>query len=635
MPEFSMGTVGLKVGLEIHQQLATDRKLFCGCRPAEHSTHDVMFYRRLRASKSEMGRYDHTVLFEKSRASTIEYHGNSKSSCLVEHDEEPPHGLDPEAKRIALIIAASLKSTVFTETYPMRKTVVDGSNTTGFQRTMLISQGGYYEAGGIRIKVQSICLEEDAARILPAKDDIRRYSLDRLGIPLVEIATEPFEAEPGQVKKIALALGRILRSTRMVRRGIGTIRQDVNVSIRDGGGAVIEVKGVQQLDQLEKILEYEAKRQYGLLRISEHLKNVDVNHNRRIDITESARSWNSRITRDGIRNGRRILLIIFEGMAGMFGTEYVPGVRLGRDVAELVRPFGLGGVFHSDELPAYGITRQDVDMVRTAHNISQNDAFLVLAVPEPMRDIIPERIIERIRDIRDHGIPRDTRLATQSGETKFQRPRPGAARMYPETDVPPVITTKKELDSAMQHVPKPWEQSVSELRQRFGLSAQLAEQVLDSKYVELFETMAASMVAGTDASPAFMASILCSSITRLERDGLDPKLLTDAGIAKAFELLDAGKIAKESVEMILRDIMAGRSGTVEEAMKNTAIHGMTESELEGIIEGIVEKNLDIIDSQKERAAGPLMGIVMKELRGRASGKTINAILLRNIRKRIG
>ena len=65
MAEFSPYEIGLKAGLEIHQQLETGRKLFCGCSPAESAEYHTRFQRRLRASKGELGRYDGTVLFER------------------------------------------------------------------------------------------------------------------------------------------------------------------------------------------------------------------------------------------------------------------------------------------------------------------------------------------------------------------------------------------------------------------------------------------------------------------------------------------------------------------------------------------------------------------------------------------
>lgn len=629
MPGFSLDDVGLRVGLEIHQQLATNRKLFCSCEPVESGEYLTRFRRRLRVSSSELGEYDPAALFEKSKAETMEYYGNPRSSCLVEQDEEPPHGLDEGAKEISLVIASALKSNVFSEIYPMRKTVVDGSNTAGFQRTMLVSQGGFYEAGGRRIWIQSVCLEEDAARILGGEGSVKKYSLDRLGIPLVEIATEPFEAGPKELKKIALALGRILRSTKRVRRGLGSIRQDVNVSVR-GGGAVVEVKGVQQLDQLEKVVEYEARRQYGLLQISGELRDRSLQRPERIDATDATRSWDSKIIRGAVEKGHEIVLMVFEDLAGVFGREPVPGVRLGKDVAELVRFFGLGGIFHSDELPAYGIRQGDLDGLRKRYGIGGSDAFLLMAAPPAMSDVVAEQVFLRIAGIRDNGVPKDTRLATQAGETKFLRPRPGAARMYPETDIPPVAVSKEELEEAGKNVPKSWDESVAELQARFKINAQLAEQVFDSRYAELFEEIAGNV----SVSPAFVASVLCSSITSLERSGLDPGLLRDAEIAKAFKFLEDGRIAKESVGMIFESIMAGKSSTVEEAVGEASIKTVGGADLEGIIGEVIGRNTGIIDRLGERASGPLMGMVMKELRGKAPGQTVNRLLLEGIRGRL-
>jgi len=632
MLEFSINDVGVKVGLEIHQQLATNKKLFCNCTPLESDEYFTKFQRKLRVSKSELGEFDPAVLFEKSKSKTIIYYANPKSSCLVEQDEEPPHELDEDARKIALIIASSLKSNIFTEIYPMRKTVIDGSNTTGFQRTMLISQGGFYDVEGTKIGIQSICLEEDAAKILGEQGSIRKYGLERLGIPLVEIATEPFEVKPREVRKIALSLGRILRSTKKVKRGLGSIRQDVNISIKDGG-VVIEVKGVQQLEQLEKVVEYEAKRQHGLLKISKKLREKNWIHNYkndRKDITELFSKCKSKIIQNAIKKNQKIFAVSFRNMAGMFGYSPYEGIRLGKEVAELVRFFGLGGIFHSDELPNFGVEESDLENLKEFLKINEDDGFLILAIPEEKIHIIVDQIILRIEHIKNVGIPIDTRLATQTGETKFLRPRPGAARMYPETDIPPIIISKEELENARKNIPKSWDESIKELQTKYKINPQLTEQIFDSRYIELFE----KVVEKTKVSPTFVASVLCSTITNLERSGLNSNLLQNEDIVKSFELLEVGEISKESIEIIFENIMAGKAKTVKEAMKNTAIEAVNESDLEKIIEEIVEKNQEIIINQKERAVGPLMGIAMKELRGKASGEIVNKLLLKNIKKKL-
>ena len=632
MEEFSIKNAGVKVGLEIHQQLATNKKLFCNCNPIESDEYSIKFQRKLRASKSELGEFDPAALFESTKSKTIMYYANNESSCLVEQDEEPPHELDEDARKIALIISSALKSNIFSEIYPMRKTVIDGSNTTGFQRTMLISQGGFFNTGETKIGIQSICLEEDAAKNLGDEGSVRKFGLERLGIPLVEIATEPFEVELTEIKKIALSLGRILRSTKKVKRGLGSIRQDVNVSIKDGGGVVIEVKGVQQLDQLEKVVEYEAKRQHGLLKISKKIqeKNWIYDKEDSKDITELFSECKSKIIQTALKKNQKIMAITFRNMAKMFGYSPYEGIRLGKEVAELVRFFGIGGVFHSDELPNYGVEEIDLEKLKKFSKINENDAFLILASPEEKIHTVIDQIILRIEYIKNHGIPIDTRLATQTGETKFLRPRPGAARMYPETDIPPIIITKKELLQAEENIPKSWDDSIKELETKYKLNPQLAEQIFDSRYIGLFE----KIVEKIKTNPTFVASILCSTITNLERSGLNSDLLKNEEILKLFNLLEDGEIAKESIEIIFESIMSGKSKTTEEAMKNASIESVNEEEIEKIIVDIIEKNEGIIKNQKERAIGPLMGIVMKELRGKASGEIINSLLLKNIKKKL-
>jgi len=630
MSEFFIENIGLKVGLEIHQQLATNKKLFCSCVPLESDEYTIRFQRKLRAVKSELGEYDPAALFENLKSKTIMYYANPESSCLVEQDEEPPHNLDDGAKNLALIISSALESNIFSEIYPMRKTVIDGSNTTGFQRTMLVSQGGYIDVDGEKIGVQSICLEEDAAKLLGDKGDIREYSLDRLGVPLIEIALEPVEGDSKKIKKIALSLGRLLRSTKKVTRGIGSIRQDVNVSVKDGGG-VVEVKGVQQLDQLEKVVEFEAKRQHGLVKIAEKLQNSNFGeiskNNDVFDITNDFKNCESKIIQKSLKDNSIIKAIRIRNFAGMFGYSPYEGIRLGKEIGQIVKFYGIGGVFHSDELPNYGIEESDVSIVKKILEINEADAFLIIAAPLVKIDFAIDSIIKRI-DQAKKGVPAETRLATQTGETIFLRPRPGASRMYPETDIPPIIITKKELEDAKKNIPKSWDESLDDLQKKYDLNLQLAEQIFDSVYLEIFEKICEK----TSIIPTFIASILCSTITSLERNGLNSQLLRNEEIAKTFEFLAKGKIAKESIEIIFENIMSGKSKTIEDAIENTSIEIVSKEEFEKVIENIIINNKEIIQNQKERSVSPLMGIAMKELRGKVSGEMVNSLLLEKIKK---
>jgi glutamyl-tRNA(Gln) amidotransferase subunit E len=494
---------------------------------------------------------------------------------------------------------------------------------------MLLSQGGDIEIDGEKIGVQSICLEEDAAKLLGDKGSVREYSLDRLGVPLVEIALEPVEGNPSKIKKIALSLGKLLRSTKKVTRGIGSIRQDVNVSVKDGG-AVVEIKGVQQLDQLEKIIEFEAKRQHGMVLIAKKLQDshfAGVKNDDVFVVTEYWKNCSSKIIQKAIKDNSIIKAIRISNFSGMFGFSPYEGIRLGKEIGQLVKFYGIGGVFHSDELPNYGIEKKDVDVIKEKLNISENDAFLIIAAPSSKIDYAIESIINRINEA-PKGVPAETRLATPNGETVFLRPRPGASRMYPETDIPPIIVTKEELENAVNNIPKSWDESILELQRKHNLNPQLAEQIFDSEYLELFE----KIIEKSKVNPTFIASVLCSTITNLERSGLNSKLLTNEEISKSFDFLDKGKITKESIEIIYENIMSGKSRTIEDAIENASIESVDSADLEKTIEKITNEKREMIQNQKERSIGPLMGIAMKDLRGKASGEMVNSLLMKNIKR---
>ena len=625
MAEIDFEKIGLKVGLEIHQQLNTNKKLFCKCRPIESDEYTEKFSRRLRTAKSELGELDPAALFEKTKSKKINYYANSQSSCLVEKDEEPPHDLDYDAKKISLLISCMLESKIFSEIHVMRKTVIDGSNTAGFQRTMLVSQGGNLNVNGKKIGVQAICLEEDAAKLLKDEQDQRNYSLDRLGIPLVEIALEPVSTKPSEVKEIALTLGRLLRATRMVKRGIGSIRQDVNISVMNSG--VVEVKGVQQLDQLEKIIDYEAKRQYGLILIAEKLKKLSITISKEdvFDITEVFKDCESKIIQNALKSKAKIKAIRVRNFSGMFGFEPYPGIRLGKEIGQLVRFFGVGGVFHSDELPNYGINDSDVDNVKKYLKLVDGDGFLIIAGEDSKLDYAIDSIINRIKDA-TQGVPAETRGATQDGETIFLRPRPGASRMYPETDIPSISVLPEEIKLAKENIPKSWNDSIAEIQQKYSLNSQLSEQIFDSEYLELFEKICKNK----KNSPNFVASILCSSITNLQRKGFDAILLKPEHIIESFELLASDKIPKESLEIIFESIMSGKSENVSIAMQSTDVSSMGEDELNDILDKIIQNNMDLVKERGENALVTLMGIAMKEVRGKASGKMVNALLRKKI-----
>lgn len=620
--------ISLKVGFEIHQQLSTNHKLFCNCRCLETENYETFFVRRLRPTHSELGRYDSAALFEFKKMRTIKYHVASESSCLVEADEEPPQQMSWEALESALIFSLALHSKVVDEIHTMRKIVIDGSNTTGFQRTTLVANGGYLNVEGRKVDVQSICLEEDAAKLISDTDAVREYGLDRLGVPLVEIALAPVSGKPQEIMRIALTLGRLLRASKRVARGLGSIRQDVNISINNGN--VVEVKGVQRLDQLIKVIEYEMIRQHGLTLIAQRLRNnntsTEVEPGQRIeDITDILKNSSSDVVKKFLaddKNKVAFKAIRLKGFAGMIGFEPYPGIRIGKQLGELVRFYGLGGIFHSDELPDYGITIEEVNAVnRRLELVDGQDAFVIVGGPISSIDFAIDAIIQRLKMV-PYGVPAETRAATVDGKTVFSRPRAGAARMYPETDIEPIPISKHTLDMLKNKIPKSWEEIVTTLSNRYNINRKLAEQIFDSQYLEVFEEIANS----TKILPTLIASKLTEDIVSLQRQHLDTKILSKDIILDIFKRLDTGLIAKESITLIFEKLLKKESRTVNEAIEELGIKPMKEQELQMIVDKILQENKSIINSKGMASAGLLMGRCMSILRGRADGRTVNLLL---------
>jgi glutamyl-tRNA(Gln) amidotransferase subunit E len=300
---------------------------------------------------------------------------------------------------------------------------------------------------------------------------------------------------------------------------------------------------------------------------------------------------------------------------------------LGKEIGQLVRFFGIGGVFHSDELPNYGINDPYVDKIRKYLELVDVDGFLIIAGEDPKLDYAIDSIIKRIQDATD-GVPAETRGVTQDGETIFLRPRPGASRMYPETDIPSISVLPEEIKLARENIPKSWDDSIAEIQKKYNLNSQLSEQIFDSEYMELFEKICENK----KNSPNFVASILCSTITNLQRKGFDALLLKPEHITELFELLADDKIPKESLEIIFENIMSGKSDTVSDAIQSTAVTSMSEGELNAILDEIIQKNMELVKELGENAITTLMGIAMKQVRGKASGQTVNVLLRKKIQE---
>ncbi|UUX91786.1 Glu-tRNA(Gln) amidotransferase subunit GatE [Methanoplanus endosymbiosus] len=601
--------LGLKAGIEIHQQLNTKEKLFCHCptllRDAEERNGE--FFRYLRATESEMGKIDRAAEEEMKKENRAYTYYAYDTTCLVENDEEPPAPMNPEAIELSMTLAKMLGMTAVEQIHVMRKLVIDGSNTSGFQRTALVALNGKIPAGAV---IESICLEEEAAQRV--EGDI--FSLDRLGIPLAEITTGPDMKTPEEVKEVAAYIGMILRSTGRVKRGLGTIRQDVNISIREG--ARVEIKGVQDLSLIEEVVKREVLRQVNLLEIRAELirRGASVPEDY-TDVTSVFSETGSSI----LKKAKTILAVNLRGFAGLVGREVQPGRRLGSEISDYAKKCGVGGLFHTDELPAYGVTEEEVAALRSFVGAADDDCVIIVADKKKRAECAISQIIKRSK-MAFEGVPEETRKMLEEGSTAYMRPLPGAARMYPETDVFPVEITGEYWDSL--EIPELLTAKEERFKNELNLDAAVAKQMAYSPRMPLFERMIREGIKANLASRTLLATL-----RELYRDGVDTYSLSDDSLLELLKLVEGGKAAKEAIPDLIRAISKGMSPA--DAVESVA-PGISEEELTGIIQTIIGERKDFIKEQGMRSLGPLMGVVMKEARGRADGKVISEILKREI-----
>jgi glutamyl-tRNA(Gln) amidotransferase subunit E len=626
--------IGLKAGLELHQQLDTAEKLFCSCSPQLFKDEpEITFLRRLRPTQSELGQIDPAAFFEFQKGTKILYEANKKTTCLVEMDEEPPHDLNREAVETALIVALMLNAKPVDEIHVMRKTVIDGSNTTGFQRTCVIALNGEIEVNGKRVPIQHVSLEEDAARKMGENGSTIRYRIDRLGIPLIEIATAPVLYSPKEAEKVALAIGRILRATGRVKRGLGTIRQDLNVSIPNG--ALIEIKGVQELELVSKVIEFEVQRQLNLLKIRDELQKRGVNERdlkeEFMDVTHIFKKTKCRVIQKAVSNGKRVLAVILPKFAGLLKTELMPCVRLGTEMADRAHFWGrVGGIFHTDELPAYGITDEEIGELREFVKAKREDAVVLVADNLENASDALRAVVERAREAL-HGVPEETRGPNPDGTTRYMRPRPGAARMYPETDVPPIQISEEYLNTLRSRLPELPERKLERLMREYRLNKKLARQVLDSEYALLFEEIARE----SGVSPTTIAAVLTETMKALRRDGVAIEKIRDEQIKELFSFVGAGKTAKEAIPDILTWLSKHEDASVKDAIESLGLTMLSEAEIAKIIDNLLTEKEQMVKERGKAVLGMLMGLVMRKVRGRANAELVNKVLRRKLDEFVG
>ena len=615
----------LKIGLEIHQQLNTKKKLFCPC-VCELTDKKPLYHviRNLRPTQSELGKIDRAAFEESRRKLNFIYDAYPYHTCLVESDDEPPHPLNQEALKIGLIIASLMNMQVFDEFHTMRKQVIDGSNTGGFQRTGLIASKGHIDTPYGRVIIENLCLEEDAARRMGHRKGKMEFRLDRLGIPLLEVTTDPSMKNPEQVRDVAYQIGQILRSTQ-VKRGLGTIRQDLNISIRDG--ARVEVKGVQNLDSMIKLVENEVKRQINLIEIKKKLQSRKARvYEELYNVKEIFCDTESKIISKALSNGGVVLTIKLKGFKGLIGREIQPGRRFGTELAGYAKKMGVTGIFHTDELPAYGISQDEVEAVNQFLEMGKEDAFILVADKEEKSRNALLEVLRRAKTALN-CVPEETRKALEDANSEYLRPLPTASRMYVETDIPSIAISQNLLKRIKNNLPELPEDKKTRIMAENKISDDLATNLVKRDKIGDFEEIKAK----TNLDPTTIASTLIYTVPDLRRDGCDVNRLNNQVFVETFKLVEKNKITSAATPLVLRGVCdTGKTPMVVSEEYDLLM--LSEDDVKKIIEEIISSNEEIISERGLSAMGFLMGKVMGQLKGKADGKLVNKLLREGLQK---
>jgi glutamyl-tRNA(Gln) amidotransferase subunit E len=620
--EFDYTKLGLMAGLEIHQQLDT-KKLFIRTPSKLEENTNFEIERKLRPVASELGEYDKTALDAFTRKETFIYHGNIENISLIELDEEPPQPLDKNALKTVLEVALLCNSNCVNEAVVMRKTIIDGSNTSAFQRTMLVSIGGKIKIdSGKEINIETIALEEDAARPIKKEAGKIYYNLDRLGIPLIELATAPDIRTPDETVKTAKKIGEIMRLTCMTKRGKGTIRQDVNVSIKEG--ARCEIKGCQELDLLDEVVKKEIKRQIDLINLKKELNEnnnlIKLKQNNELfseinEVTKAFVNTNCKFIKGSVFG------IKLNNMIGYLGKE-IGERRFGSELSDYAKVTGVTGLLHRDELPNYGISTDEVEKICKILDCSEKDNFVIIVTNKDSATKAIDAVKERIL-VAFESIPQETRGAQEDSSSTYQRPISTAARMYPETDINKEIIDKKTLDQIEKNLPKTAEQR-EKLYAKFGLNTNHIKEMKLNNYARFFESIVTKGV-----NPIVAATLLLQTLKELKRNNINIEKITNKDIEELLLAEKKGKINKNNLQQALIEISKGKSTSeIIDSQKNVDTNDIAKE-----VEKIVKANHDLIKAKSFGAIGPLMGDLMKipTLRG-VDGKILSDLLKKEIEK---
>jgi glutamyl-tRNA(Gln) amidotransferase subunit E len=634
--------LGLRCGLEVHQQLRTRTKLFCRCPAGCYSEEfDSEILRHMRPTLSELGEYDGTALMEKKTRKNIHYRIKQETVCTYEFDDTPPFPLNEEALEIALELALLLRLHLVGELHISRKQYLDGSIPTGFQRTTILGVDGWIPYKDRRIGIAQLGLEEDSCREVSDEGHERVCLTDRLGTPLVETVTYPDMRTPRECAEVCEIIRRLCRSTGKVRTGYGATREDVNVSIR--GGTRIEIKGVPQISRIPRLIYNEARRQWSLLRIREELarrgitaETLDVSFH---DVTALAGRLAFEPIRAAAAGGERVRCVVLRGFAGVLAWNTQEHTIFAKEFSDRIRVIAclskLPNMVHSDAATE-ALSARDWRELRRRTHAGESDALLLVWGPERDAETACQEIAQRAREA-TIGVPSDTRQALPDGTNGFERVLPGPDRMYPDTDLPPIRITSELLERVRARLPEyVWDR---EARYRgLGLTDELIGDLSYSPRAALFDRLVGEL----RIEPRLAAVVLIQQLKALRRAGLDPQRLSDAELYEVFRAFAEGRLAREGIPLVLGWLAESpREGgecqdcagpahavgqRVAQALREIGLTPVdmnhVHSQVTALLASVDPARFESIDVLHRWA----MGRLMKELLGRVPGRELAALV---------
>ena len=617
MTEADYRTVGFKSGLEIHQQLNTDKKLFCRCPAGIYSDkYDAEILRHMRPTLSELGEYDGTALMEFKTKKEIIYRINRNTVCTYEMDDTPPFLINEDALDIALGIGMLYNCKLVDELHIARKQYLDGSIPTGFQRTAIYALDGCIPYKDRKVKIVQMSVEEDSCREVADYSHNRIYLTDRLGMPLIETVTGPDMQTPQEVAEVGWICAKLVRSTHKVRRGIGAARQDVNVSVE--GGTRIEIKGVPKIGMIPLLTHNEAMRQWNLLRLREELRRrgiiPETFNAREYDITSLIKKPHYIPLKNAVENKQKISCVVLRGFKDLLRWHTQPDTYFSKEISDRVRVIAclttIPNMIHSDS-KTDTLTSSDWQKVKKYVDASDDDTLVIVWASEDDIQMAVNEIIIRAKEA-TIGIPSETRQALSDGTNGFERILPGADRMYPDTDLPPKKITEDRINKIKSWLPEQfWERQ--KWYKELAIPTDTIDELSISKYAVLFK----KAVNEWRLNPTTVAVILIQYPKRLKKGiynfgSIDEEIL--ASILKAYA---DGKITYDFILTVMKT-SAELGMFVEEIIPQHV--AFEELEKEFILAEQQMEKMEFI--KKKNAHSIMMGILMNKLRGRISAKDV-------------